>query len=158
MAESPSKWLENTVEKGEIVHYDQFFPFSSVYKRSELQTCKKQGLFGKGLTDDKILGLPKFKTFADDISNVTQNIKVVFHTIENIVGKKENAGYQHFLPFPQCFQKAFYSSVSKVVICGNRLTKQHIFRHVKFESIYKRHNKCNSKTEILSGMCKKKTV
>ena len=26
-------------------------------------------------------------------------------TIENIVGKGENAGYQHFLLFPQCFQK-----------------------------------------------------
>ena len=24
---------------------------------------------------------------------------------ENIVGKGENAGYQHFLLFPQCFQK-----------------------------------------------------
>ena len=27
-----------------------------------------------------------------------------FHdTVENIVGKEENAGYQHFLFFPQCF-------------------------------------------------------
>ena len=25
--------------------------------------------------------------------------------VENIVGKGENAGYQHFLLFPQCFQK-----------------------------------------------------
>ena len=24
--------------------------------------------------------------------------------VENIVGKGENAGYQHFLIFPQCFQ------------------------------------------------------
>ena len=24
-------------------------------------------------------------------------------TFENIVGKEENAGYQHFLLFPQCF-------------------------------------------------------
>ena len=28
---------------------------------------------------------------------------------ENIMGKGENAGYQHFLLFPQCFQKASYS-------------------------------------------------
>ena len=27
--------------------------------------------------------------------------------VENIAGKGENAGYQHFLIFPQCFQKAF---------------------------------------------------
>ena len=68
------------------------------------------------LPEDKILGLPKLKAFADDKSNVTQNIKVVFHRIENIVGKEENAGYQHFLLFPQCFEKAFSSSASKVVI------------------------------------------
>ena len=52
--------------------------------------------------DDKILGLPKLKAFADDKFNVTQNIKVFFHRIENIVGKEENAGYQHFLLFPLC--------------------------------------------------------
>ena len=62
------------------------------------------------------LVLPKLKAFEDDKSNVTQNIKVMFHMIKNIVGKEENAGYQHFLLFPQCFQKAFSSSASKVVI------------------------------------------
>ena len=68
------------------------------------------------LADDKILGLPKLKAFAEDKLNVTQNVKVVFHRIEYIVGKEKNAVYQHFLLFPQCFQKAFSSSVSKVVI------------------------------------------
>ena len=67
------------------------------------------------LPDDNILGLPKLKAFADDKLNVTQNAEVVFHRIENIVGKEETAGYQHFLLFPQCFQTAFSSSVSKVV-------------------------------------------
>ena len=28
--------------------------------------------------------------------------------VENIMGKVENAGYQHFLYFPQCFQKASF--------------------------------------------------
>ena len=28
--------------------------------------------------------------------------------VEIIVGKEENAGYQHFLLFPQCFQKASF--------------------------------------------------
>ena len=68
------------------------------------------------LTDGKILGLPKLKAFADDKSNVTQNIKVVFQRTENIAEKEENAGYQHFLLFPQCFITAFSSSASKVVI------------------------------------------
>ena len=68
------------------------------------------------LPDDKILGLPKMKALADDKSNVTQNIQVMFYRIENTVGKEENAGFQHFLLFPQCSQKAFSSSASKVVI------------------------------------------
>ena len=29
----------------------------------------------------------------------------LFNCVENIVGKRENDGYQHFLIFPQCFQK-----------------------------------------------------
>ena len=58
------------------------------------------------LPDNKILGLPKLKASVDEKSNVTQNIKGVFHRIENIVGKEENAGYQK--PFP--------SRASKVVI------------------------------------------
>ena len=60
--------------------------------------------------------MSKLKAFADDKLNVSQNIKVVFHRIEHIVGKEENAGHQHFLLFPQCFQKAFSYSESKVII------------------------------------------
>ena len=52
------------------------------------------------LPDHKILGLPKLKAFADDKLNVTQNIEVVFHRIENIVENEENAGDQHFILFP----------------------------------------------------------
>ena len=42
------------------------------------------------------------------IQKLITTLKVVFHSVENIVRKGENAGYQHFLLFPQCFQKAFY--------------------------------------------------
>ena len=35
-------------------------------------------------------------------------------------GKRENVGYQHFLLFPKCFQKAFSSEVSQVVIAWER--------------------------------------
>ena len=35
--------------------------------------------------------------------NVTQNLKFVLGREENIVGKGENPGYQHFLLFSQCF-------------------------------------------------------
>ena len=37
----------------------------------------------------------------------------VFDRVENIVGNGENAGYQHFLLFPQCFQKASFLGVVK---------------------------------------------
>ena len=36
---------------------------------------------------------------------------------ENIVGKGGNAGYQHFLLFPQCFQKGFFPRVVKSRDC-----------------------------------------
>ena len=36
--------------------------------------------------------------------------------VENIVGKGENAGYQHFLLFPQCFHKDSFPGLLKVVI------------------------------------------
>ena len=45
---------------------------------------------------------PKLKAFADEKLNVTQNIKVVFHMIENIERKKANLS---FYPFPKL--KAF---------------------------------------------------
>ena len=42
----------------------------------------------------------------------------VFDRVENIVGKGENAGYQHFLLFPQCFEKASFPDTSKgVIVC-----------------------------------------
>ena len=33
-------------------------------------------------------------------------VKSVLDKTENIVGKEQNASYQHFLHLPQCFQKA----------------------------------------------------
>ena len=70
----------------------------------------------KTLPNDNILDLSKLKAFADDKINVTQKLKFVFERVENIVGKGENAGYQHFLLIPQCFQKASFSGSLKVGI------------------------------------------
>ena len=53
----------------------------------------------------------KFKAFAEDKTIVTENMKFVLERIENIVGKGENAGYQHFHHFPQCCQKASHSGL-----------------------------------------------
>ena len=73
-------------------------------------------LCGKGLSLSQTIRDFYVPGIEEQQINVTQNVKVVFHRIENIVGKEENAGNQHFLLFPQCFQKAFSSSASNVVI------------------------------------------
>ena len=44
----------------------------------------------------------------------------VFDTVKNILETEEIAGYQHFLFYPQCFQKAFYSGLLKVVTVAKR--------------------------------------
>ena len=51
------------------------------------------------LTNDKIMDWSKFKAFADDKLNVPEKLKFVSGRVENIAGKGENAGYQHFLLF-----------------------------------------------------------
>ena len=53
---------------------------------------------------------------ADDKSNLAKKLKFVLGRVENIVGKGENAAYQHFLLFPQCFQKASVLGSLKVGI------------------------------------------
>ena len=58
----------------------------------------------------------KLKGFADDKIYVIQKLKFVLGRLENILVKGENAGYQHFLLFPQCFQKASYTGSLKVGI------------------------------------------
>ena len=45
----------------------------------------------------------------------------VFDRVVNIVGKGENAGYQHFLLLPQCFEKASFPDMSKGVIVWERV-------------------------------------
>ena len=68
------------------------------------------------LPNDTILDANKLKAFADDRINVAQMMISAFDRAENIVGKGENAGYQHFLLFPHCFRKASFLGVVKVGI------------------------------------------
>ena len=58
----------------------------------------------------------KLKTVADDKINGIQTLKFALERVENIVGKGENAGYQHFLLFPPCFQKVSCLGLLKVGI------------------------------------------
>ena len=74
--------------------------------------------------NDKISEWFKFKALADDTINVTEKLKFV-------LGKGENAGFQHFLLFPKCFQKASSSSLFKVEIVWQRV------KHIYLTSIEK---------------------
>ena len=71
------------------------------------------------LPDDKILDWSKLKAFADYKFSITKLKIPVFDRVENIVGKGENAGYQHFLLFLQCFQKVYFlqESFYKYLVC-----------------------------------------
>ena len=68
------------------------------------------------LPNGKFLDCSKLKALAGDKINITQKQKFLLGWVENIVGKGENAGYQQFLLFPQCFQKASFSGLFKVRI------------------------------------------
>ena len=65
---------------------------------------------------DKILNWSKLKAFADNTIKIHKIMTFVFDRVENIVGKRENAGNQHFLLFPRCFHEAFYKGSLKVGI------------------------------------------
>ena len=66
--------------------------------------------------NNKILDWSKLIAFAYDKVNVTEKQKFFSGWLENIVGKGENSGYQHFLIFPQRFQKTSFSGSLKVGI------------------------------------------
>ena len=59
--------------------------------------------------------LSNFKAFADDKMKIAKTMISILDMVEKIVGKEENAGYQHFLLFPQCFQKALSSRLLTMV-------------------------------------------
>ena len=69
------------------------------------------------LPNEKVLYWSKSKAFADDRIKVLKMMILVFDRVENIVVKGENAGYQHFLLFLQCFQGLFYTRLIKVGFC-----------------------------------------
>ena len=60
--------------------------------------------------------MTKMNAFADDKIITAQMIISVFDRVENIVGKGGNDGYQHFLLFPQCFQKVSFFGLLKIGI------------------------------------------
>ena len=82
-------------------------------------------MFHKTLPNNKISDWFIFKVFADDKINVAKKMKFVFGKVENIKGKGENAGYQHFLLFPQCFLKVSSQDHKKLGLYGKEVTVYH---------------------------------
>ena len=66
----------------------------------------------KSLLHTKFLDWSKVEGIVQAMNNVANRvIRYVSKRLENIKGKGENAGYQHFLLYPQCFQKALFFRV-----------------------------------------------
>ena len=82
-----------------------------------------------------MLDWSKFKALADDKINLTHNLYFILGRAENILQKGENAGHQHFLLFPKCFQKA---SFSRVVKCQDCAVKGKLFHTIPS---FKNHEK-----------------
>ena len=67
------------------------------------------------------------EAFANDKIKVTKTLKLVVGRLWNIAGKGENAGYQHFLLFPQWFHKTSLFMSWKVGIAWRRVQVMKIF-------------------------------
>ena len=94
-------------EKEKLLVMSNFSFSHSVFKRLVLQTCKNQGLFGKGLNEN--IYIPLF--------NLAQVLELVFGTVENIVGKEKYTGYHRFLLFPHFFIKGCFLRNIKILDC-----------------------------------------
>ena len=77
----------------------------TVVKDKQILVILREKVVLNSLPNDKILDVTNLKVFAEDKFNVAKMTVSLFDRVENTVGNGENAGYQHFLLFPQCFPK-----------------------------------------------------
>ena len=80
--------VENTVGKGEIARYKQFLVFPQCFQKACFPGALK--------------GVIAWKWVKINILMIS-----VFDSVQDIVGKEENAGYQHS-SFPTIFSVAFF--------------------------------------------------
>ena len=69
-----------------------------------------------------VIYLSQKQVFHFIISSANEEKNLFLGQVDNIVGQEENTGYQHFLLFPQCSQKASSQGYKKLGSCFNRLT------------------------------------
>ena len=92
--------------KGEISRYEQFLLFPQCFQKACFPGASKGVIVWEwvnSLPNNKISAWSKLKAFADDKIVVVKKVISLLDRVENTVGKAENAGYQHFLLFPQDF-------------------------------------------------------
>ena len=99
------------MQKEEFLEMTTYFPHLFPFQISSSDCLLNS------LPNIKILDWSRFKAFAEDKISVTQKFEFVYGRAENIVGKGENAGYQYFLLFSQCFQNASLLGVVKSQDC-----------------------------------------
>ena len=63
----------------------------------------------------------QLKAFGDYKINVPKKLKIALERVENIVGKRENAGYQHFLHFQQCLHRVSFQGRENQGLFGKGL-------------------------------------
>ena len=79
---------------------------NTLKEKVEMLVTSISYFFVNSLPNNKFLDWSKLKAFADNKIKLAEKLQFDLGRVENIVGKGENAGYQHFLLFLQCFQKA----------------------------------------------------
>ena len=82
---------------------DYFFTKQHDFRLVQIVSICRQHI--NSLPNNKILDWPKLKAFAEDNLDITKEMISLYDLVENIVGKGENAGCQHFLLFQQCVPK-----------------------------------------------------
>ena len=83
-------------------------------KRENSNSVLALALTLNSFSDDKILEPSELKAFADGKIKVIRMTKFRHYIIENIAGKGENAGCQHFLLFFQKFSLSVFLNVGIV--------------------------------------------
>ena len=73
------------------------------------------------LQNNKIFRPVQIESICSWQNKGTETLKFVKGRVENIVGKGENAGYQHFVFFPLCFHKAFLRVIESRNCVGKEL-------------------------------------
>ena len=69
----------------------------------------------------------KFRKIADDKFNNGANELKLHNWVDNNVGQRENAGFQHFILFSTLLLKASFTRVGKIRVCLDKGLSQFIF-------------------------------